>query len=91
VVLHGRGAYQDLYFYGQLYTLNSRDIFDEEGDFVETVADEDALMLEAEQFACDFMVSHMRPDSRYLPTYEGEDRTPQEYGVGHLGVPHTSE
>ncbi len=81
-----------LYFYGQLYRHHTRDIIDAEGDFVEAVCDnEDALWVEAQQLACDFMVNHMLPDSAALPTYEHQHIAPEEHGVGHSGPAHTSD
>ncbi len=60
-----------LWCYGQLYRLNARDVIDAEGDFVETVVDDEtALMAEAEQLALDFVAWHMRPDYSALPSYE---------------------
>ncbi len=73
-----------LYLYGQLVRANTRDVIDEEGDFVEVICDnEPALWDQAEQLACDFMVNHMPRDWRALPSYESDDRI-VEHGVGTI-------
>lgn len=80
-----------LYLYGRLWRTNMRAVVDDEGDFVECVCDNEAeLWTQAEQLACDFIVSHMRPDHRALPTYEGDTRT-VEHGLGTIGVGHDSD
>ncbi len=81
-----------LYFHGQLYRHHTRDVLDEEGDFIEVVCDrEEALWAEAQQLACDFVVNHMRPNSGALPSYDDDPYAPEEHGQGHAGPAHVSD
>ncbi len=81
-----------LYFYAQLVRADTTDILDADGDFTEVACLNEARHWEdAEQLACDFMVSHMRPNSGALPTYEADQHVPAEHGLGNLGAPHVSE
>lgn len=81
-----------LYFNAHLIRANTRDLLDEEGDFIEVVCDnESALWEEAQQLACDFVVNHMRPDSSALPTYVFDPFMPHEHAVGRLGAPHVGD
>ncbi len=82
------------YLYTQLYQTKAarRDVVDAEGDFVEVVCDnEPALWDEAEQLACDFIVTHMRPNWRALPTYEEDTRPVIEHDLGVLGAGESHE
>ncbi len=73
-----------LYLYGQLVRRNTRDIIDEEGDFVEVVCDNEvALWEEAQQLAADFIVNHLRPDHSAIPDNESTT-TVVEHGWGNL-------
>ncbi len=73
-----------LYFYAQLWRANTRDLVDDEGDYLDTVCDcEAALWDQAEQAACDFIVCHMPPNWRVLPEY-GVKAAVVEHGFGSL-------
>lgn len=74
-----------LYFYGQLYGAKGvkRDLVDEEGDFMESVCDnEETLWEEAAQLACDFIVQHMRGQPGAIPELHPFRYHVPEHGFG---------
>lgn len=75
-----------LYLFARLFKAHARDVIDAEGDFVEVVCDDEvALWEQAEQLACDFIVSHMHADHRALPVYSGDERS-VEHGMGTIAT-----
>ena len=76
-----------LYFFGQLYQTQGvrTSVIDDQGDFVEMKCEnEEALYEQAGQLACDFIVNHMRPDWRALPSYDADYGAVVEYSIGEL-------
>lgn len=72
-----------LYLYAQLVRDNTREVYDNEGDFVEVVCDNEAqLWEEAEQLAIEFMVKHMPVDYSVIPTHNTSSLV-TEYAMGH--------
>ena len=72
-----------LWLYAQLWKAGARDVFDAEGDYLDTVCpDEAALWDQTEQPAMDFIVTHMPPDWRVVSTDEWATERLIEYALG---------